>query len=115
MSDNSPQVNWTLVKAGDGQSWRGIITLPAAPGVSPSPGPKGLKITGKKAATREKALANAANAALRALENPIVKSILPPGTGLAISAVKALANPKSIKAVAKYGKKALGKIASVFR
>lgn len=114
---NSPQVNWTLVKTGDGQSWRGVLTLPTMPGgQEPEPGApkKVLKITGKKAGSKEKALANVANSAIKALENPILQAVMPPGAGLALSAVKALASPKALKAVARHGKKALRVIGRVF-
>ena len=114
---NSPQVNWTLVKTDDGQSWRGVLTLPTMPGgQEPEPGApkKVLKVTGKKAGSKEKALKNVANSALKALENPSVQAVLPPGAGLALDAVKALANPKALRAVAKHGKKALRIIGRAF-
>jgi hypothetical protein len=111
----TPQVTWTIVKAEDGQNWRGVLTIPAnAPLLPEVQSQKVLKLTGKKAGSKEKALANVANSALSALKNPIVQSILPPGAGLAIKAVQALANPRAIKAVARHGKKALRAIKSIF-
>lgn len=111
----TPEVKWTIVKAEDGQNWRGVITIPAnAPLVPEVQTQKVLKLTGKKAGSKEKALSNVANSALSALKNPIIQSVLPPGSGLAIKAVQALANPKALKAVARHGKKALRAIRSIF-
>lgn len=111
----TPEVTWTIVKAEDGQNWRGVITIPAnAPLLPEVQTQKALKLTGKKAGSKEAALKNVANSALSALKNPIVQSILPPGANLAVKAVQALANPKAIRAVARHGKKALRAIKSIF-
>lgn len=108
---NSPQVNWTLVKAGDGNSWRGVVTLPAQPAGADGP-QQALKITGKKARSKDEALRNVANTAQLALDNPIIQSVLPPGVG---PVLKALATPKVAKAVVRHGKKALRVVKGFFK
>lgn len=105
---NSREIRWTLVKTADGQNWRGVVTLPAAPSgtdAEPSAAPqKALKVTGKKARSKDAALVNVAQTAQKALSNPILQAVLPPGVG---PALKVLATPKVAKAVVKHGKKAL--------
>lgn len=109
---NSPNIQWTLVKTGDGQSWRGVVTMPAQPG-SPGQAPTaGLKVTGKKAKSKEQALANVAKTAQKALGNPILQAVLPPGVG---PALKTLTNPKVAKAVIKHGKKAIAAVKRFLR
>lgn len=111
---NTPEMHWQLVK--DGKAWQGTLVLPIVEQTPAGPVPTGqsLKVKGKKAKSKDKALQNVGKTALAALENPIVQSILPPGTGAAISAIKALASPKVAKAVARHGKKALRLIKRAF-
>jgi hypothetical protein len=111
----TPKMEWQLVR--DGKAWQGTLTLPImdAGQLGPEPSGKVMKVKGKKAPSKQKALENVGKTALKALENPIVQSILPPGAGAAIQAVKALASPKVARAVARHGKKALRAVARVFR
>ena len=109
----APKMEWQLVR--DGKAWQGTLTLPIMDAGRPEPSGKVMKIKGKKAPSKQKALENVGKTALKALENPIVQSILPPGAGAAIQAVKALASPKVARAVARHGKKALRAVARVFR
>jgi hypothetical protein len=53
--------------------------------------------------TQQQALSNAAGLAESILDSPLLKAALPPGSGLAIEAIKGLAGSKDIK-------KALGKL-----
>ena len=103
-AENSPGITWTLVKTADGQAWRGVVTMPAAPGTAAAEQGKMLKVTGKKAKTKDQALQNVAKTAQKALSNPILQAVLPPGVG---PALKILATPKVAKAVVKHGKTAL--------
>jgi len=110
-----PQVEWALVR--DGKAWQGTLILPVmeAGPLGQTPTGQKLKVKGKKAPNKQKALENVGKTALKAIENPIVQSILPPGAGAAIQAIKALASPKVARAVARHGKKALRAVARVFR
>ena len=110
----APQMQWALSK--DGKGWQGTLFLPIVEQTPMGPQPTGqnLKVTGKKAKSKEKAIENVGKTALKALENPIVQAILPPGAGAAVQAIKALASPKVAKAVAKHGKAALRLVKKAF-
>lgn len=107
-------MRWMLAK--DGKAWQGTLYLPIVEQgpLGSVPTGKNLKVKGKPAASKQKALQNVGKTALAALNNPIVQSILPPGAGAAIQAIKALSSPKVAKAVARHGKKALRAIKGIF-
>lgn len=110
----APEMKWALSK--DGKGWQGTLFLPIVEQTPMGPQPTGqqLKVKGKKAKSKDKAIENVGKTALKALENPIVQSILPPGAGAAVQAIKALATPKVAKAVARHGKKALRLVKRAF-
>ena len=113
------RVSWKMKKLADG-SYEGWVILPvgiadirraaAMPrGVAPRPvvrahpRPLALKAKGKTPAS---ALESAASVASKIIGNPIVSSMLPPGSGVAVKGINMLAS------AAKKGKlgKAIGKI-----
>lgn len=115
------QVSWALRKTPDG--WEGLMRLPPSlitcPRASRAAGRvvqrKGPIVTkGGPAATRAGAIEQAANIADKILENPLVKSALPPGSGTAIKATKLLAKhgPKALK---KFGGKGVKRLASALK
>lgn len=95
-----PRIEWQLVRAGN--AWQGTITIPTTMD-SDKPGQGKVTVKAKgKAKTKEGAVKAASTAALRALNNPLVRSVLPPG---ASQVVAVLSNAKVQKAIAKYGAK----------
>lgn len=87
----------------DGSSWEGEILIPAP--LAP------VKVATKGANKRD-AIARAASAAQMITSNPILASVLPPGTGLAVNGLLKLAQNPTAKTLAKFagpGAKRLGK------
>jgi hypothetical protein len=86
-------------------SYRGTVVVPAIPGAVPPPeltsalppgaAPKAVVATAK-GKTKKAAVARTANAALKALDNPMVQAVMPP---------QAVAAIKTAKAALKVGKK----------
>jgi len=79
--------DWIVRRVGD--HYEGTIVFPA--GLSP------VKVTTKGRNKRE-AIARAATFAQSIVANPIVASVLPPGTGLAVEAISRLAKAKDMRA-----------------
>lgn len=72
----SQRIRWNVKRSADGAGWVGSIELPA-----------GLAF-GARDSTRRGAASKAASLASSALSNPLVQSLLPPGAGLALKALK---------------------------
>ena len=70
------QIRWNVKRSPDGAGWVGTILLPA-----------GLAFASKDR-SKLAAASKAASLASQALSNPIVQSLMPPGAGLAIKALK---------------------------
>lgn len=79
--------SYKLVRIGD--HFECTIVFPA--GLSPVS-------VGTKGKNPRQAVSRAATAALAIVENPVLASILPPGTGAAVAALKTLASSPDVKA-----------------
>ena len=69
------KIRWSVRRARDGIGWQGEVLLPS-----------GL-LAGAKAPTKKQALAKASTLASRIVDDPIVSSLLPPGSKLAVKAL----------------------------
>ena len=97
------KLKWKLKKVPGG--WHGYITLPTGGrgltvrSITPKPGKKG----------KSAAIAEASDLASAIADNPILKSMLPPGSGVALKAAGKLAKAVNAGEGAKYLAKLTGK------
>ena len=108
-----------------GNQWEGTIELPLstmralpglAPGGAPRMVPSGMPahrvLVKAKGSTQKSALNRAAGIAESLMDNPLLQAVLPPGSGMAVSAIKMLAKTgvtKGLKKVTGKGAKRLAK------
>ena len=119
-----PQVQVYVRRTADG-GWLGVVDLPTLPPMQrqgpahPSaalvpPSAAKMRVT-KRGKSKAKAAAAAARGARQLLKNPLVRSLLPPGVGPALSVAESLAsNPIARRVVGKYGKKGLRMLKRAF-
>jgi len=85
------KVTWKLRRDGDG--WCGEISIPYDPSVMPGGG--GMVVRAQAQPTKAHALGKAATAAKlieqQMQEHPALAALLPPGTGLALTAMSGIA------------------------
>lgn len=81
---------WRKVKGG----YEGVVSIPMPDGTAAK-----VSLTGRN---RQEAVARAATFAKKAIENPLIASILPPGTPLAVEALEALSKSPTAKTLKKY-------------
>jgi hypothetical protein len=92
-----------------GGHYAGMITLvPTRPLPSGHPAGKPIRLVAKSR-TKAGALAKAASVAEKLLKNPILSSVMPPGTGAAIKAVSFLSKSAAAGKLEKAAKKYVGK------
>lgn len=99
------KISWKLKRTAPNQ-YQGIVILPLAaiPGKRAA-GPLAIKATGSSAAS---ALSKAANIADRIASNPIIASVLPPGSSVALKATKYLAKAAKVGKLADAASKVVG-------
>ena len=104
-------IQWSMRKLPTGD-WAGMITMMPTPGAgqwSPThPAGKPIRLVAQSK-TKAGALAKAASVAQLVANNPLLASVLPPGSGVAINAIAKLAKSaaagKLESAAKKYGGK----------
>jgi hypothetical protein len=106
-------VKWKLAPDGKG-GWVGMIDVPWHPGSVNGGG--GVQMLAK-GDTKANALGKAAVLAKKVMDNPIAAALMPPGAGLAVSAISALSKSaaagKLAKTAAKFAGPAMGRLAKV--
>lgn len=98
------KITWKLAPDGRG-GWAGVIELPINPGAVEG---GGRVVAMAKGADKATALGKAAVIAEQVLSNPVVASLLPPGTPLAIGAIKELSKAAAVGKLADVAKKFTG-------
>lgn len=91
----------------------GIISVPFAVRDPQVPGASGIKATAK-GPTKKAAIARAANIAEKALANPVISALLPPGAGPALKAAQMLAKSGVAKTALKYAGPAMRRLSRLF-
>ena len=116
----SKNIQFRLQRTPDG--WYGTAVLPMAPGadqLAPNvvkPGATKLVVKSKKpAASKDAAISDAARLASKALDNPVIQTLMPPGVGPALKGIMAIANNGTVrKMVSEGGKAAWRALKSLF-
>ena len=100
-------VQWRARKLPDG-SWEGMVSFVPIANAGKFRAGKIVKLSAK-ASTQAKALKKASSVADMITSNPILKAALPPGSGVAIKAIKHLSKAAIKGKLKKAAKKIVGK------